>query len=398
MKILTLNAGSSSLRFALHQMEGTEDGKLLAKGRLQRLGTPQGMLRVTRLGEAPHDEPVTAGTPADIIGHVVSRLGLAAGELSAIGCRVVHGGSEFRAPVRVTASVLKAIRALGELAPLHNAAAADLIETAQAAVPGVPVFAVFDTAFHRTLPAVASTYALPADLCARLDLRRYGFHGIAHQAVSRRLAACLGRAVEEDTRLVTCHLGYGASVCAVLGGKSIDTSMGFTPLEGLVMGTRSGDVDAGLVLYLQRTGMSVDDVEDLLNQRSGLLGVSGGLSADVRDLTAAVADGNAQAELALEMFAYRTAKYIGAYAVALGGLDAIAFSGGIGEHSPAMRARICRRLGFLGLHLDDARNEAAAGSAAEPLTRADSRISAWVIPAEENLQIAREVGAFLQLA
>ena len=298
--------------------------------------------------------------------------------------------------MRVTASVVKEIRALGVLAPLHNASDADLIETAQAALPSVPVVAVFDTAFHHTLPALASTYALPAELCVRLGLRRYGFHGIAHGAVSRRLSECLGRAAK-GSRLITCHLGNGASVCAVRDGESIDTSMGFTPLEGLAMGTRCGDLDPGLVLYLQRTaGLGVSEIDDMLNHRSGLHGLSGGLSADVRDLVAAAAQGNARAELALDVFAYRVAKYIGAYAVVLAGVDALAFSGGIGEHSAPMRARVCQRLGFLGIRLDEAHNNAADGGAAAPIARADSPTPVWVIPAEENLQIAREVCAFLQ--
>ena len=398
VNILTFNAGSSSLRFALHGV-GEEAGAehLLVKGSVERLGTPQCSLRLSQPGKPLLEGPIAARHPADVVPQILEHLNLPADELGAVGCRVVHGGDRFRAPVLATPFVLKEIRALGELAPLHNAADADLVETLLAALPGVPVVAVFDTSFHQTLPAVASTYALPADLCARLGLRRYGFHGIAHQAVSRRLSESLGPRAAEGTRFITCHLGNGASVCAVRDGKSIDTSMGFTPLEGLVMGTRSGDLDAGLVLHLQRAaGLGITEVEDLLNHRSGLHGLSGGLSADVRDLISAAGEGDARAELALEVFAYRAAKYIGAYAVAMSGLDAVAFSGGIGEHSAPMRARICGRLGFLGLHLDEARNEATDGSCAAPITRADSPTSAWVIPAEENLQMAREVNAFLK--
>lgn len=386
MNILTFNAGSSSLRLTLHRIAATDAEQLLGARSVERLGV-----------ESNHGGVPAADTPAEAVRQLIAQLPLPAGEeLHAVGCRVVHGGERFREPVRVNDLVLKEIRALGDLAPLHNPADADLIEAVQATLPAVPVVAVFDTAFHQTLPVVASTYALPAELCARLGVRRYGFHGIAHRAVSRTLLKCLGRAAE-DTRLVTCHLGNGASVCAVRGGQSIDTSMGFTPLEGLVMGTRSGDLDPGLVLYLQRHGgLGIQEIDDLLNHRSGLLGLSGDRSADVRDLTEAAAGGDARAELALEVFAYRAAKSIGAHAVALEGLDAVAFSGGLGRHSAPMRARICRRLGFLGLHLDATRNAAADGSAAAPITQADSPIPAWIIPADENLQIAREVFALLR--
>jgi acetate kinase len=395
MNVLTVNAGSSSLRFALHRFDESGADTLLIKGSVEQLGSARGSLRLTRPGESPREQTIPADPPATVLRQVIGQLGVSADELHAVGCRVVHGGAHFRTPVVVTAAVLKEICVLDALAPLHNASTVDLIETVWSALPRVPVMAVFDTAFHRTLPAVASTYALPTELCDRLGLRRYGFHGIAYQAVTHRLLAGLGRPAA-GTRLVLCHLGSGASVCAVRDGQSIDTSMGFTPLEGLVMGTRSGDVDAGLVLYLQRVaGFDADAVGDLLNHRSGLHGLSGGRSADVRELLAAADRGDAHAELALEVFAYRAAKYIGAYAVALAGLDAVAFSGGIGEHSAPMRARICRRLGFLGLHLDEAGNAAADGSAAISVGRTGSAIAVWVVPAEENLQIAREVHAAL---
>jgi len=292
--------------------------------------------------------------------------------VDAAGIRVVHGGSQFVAPVVVDDAVVAAIAKLAELAPLHNPLAVQAIEETRRAHPALPIVAAFDTAFHQTMPPLASSYALPPEL----GVRRYGFHGISYSYVSKRVDA---------RRHIVCHLGNGASVCAILGGKSIDTSMGFTPMEGLVMGTRAGDVDPGALLYLLRQGKSEADLDDLLNHRSGLLGVSG-RSGDVRELEGAARDGDARAELALELFAYRVAKYVGAYAAALGGVDALTFTAGIGEHSAAMRSRICSRLAFLGIELDDALNRAA---------RTDERrisrgsVAVWVIPTNEELEIAR---------
>ena len=251
--------------------------------------------------------------------------------------------------------------------------------------PGV---AVFDTAFLRTLLEIASRYALPGELSERLHLRRYGFHGISHKYVSERLLECLEYPAL-GSRLIVCHLGNGASICAVKDGMSIDTSMGMTPLEGLVMGTRSGDIDPGLLIYLLKNGdYNVNTLDDLLNQRSGLLGLSGN-SGDVRELEKAAEEGDTKAELALELFAYRVSKYIGAYAVALEGVDAIAFTGGIGQHSRLMRSRICRRLHFLGLQLDPVQNDLVCGASLK-ISSHDSTMQAWVIPTEEERQIAIE--------
>jgi acetate kinase len=290
----------------------------------------------------------------------------------AVGVRVVHGGSVFVDPVRIDDAVLATIRDLAELAPLHNPAAVKVIEETRAVLPGVPIVAAFDTAFHRTIPPVAYQYAVPSEL----EVRRYGFHGISYSYVASRV---------EAARHIVCHLGNGASVCAIEHGRSIDTSMGFTPMEGLVMGTRGGDLDPGVILYLLRKGRSEADLDDLLNHQSGLLGISG-RSADMRELETASGNGDARAELALDLFAYRAAKYIGAYAVALRGLDALTFTAGIGEHSASMRARICDRLAFLGIELDDDLNRAP---------RTDERrisrgaVDVWVIPTNEELEIAR---------
>jgi acetate kinase len=300
------------------------------------------------------------------------------GEIDAIGVRVVHGGSKFVAPVVVDEAVLDGIRELTELAPLHNPAAVKVIEEQRGAHSGVPIVAVFDTAFHQTLPPVAFTYAVPPGL----QVRRYGFHGISYSYVSSRV---------EAARHIVCHLGNGASVCAIEHGRSIDTSMGFTPMEGLVMGTRAGDLDPGVVLYLLRQGHGEAELDDLLNHNSGLLGVSG-RSGDLRELEQAANDGDARAELALELFAYRAAKYVGAYAVALRSVDALTFTAGIGEHSASMRARICERLAFLGIRLDPALNLAA---------RTDERridrgaVPVWVIPTNEELEIAKMTYAAL---
>jgi len=290
----------------------------------------------------------------------------------AVGIRVVHGGSRFVKPTRVDDAVIDAIRELSDLAPLHNPASIRAIEETQRSMPGVPIVTVFDTAFHQTMPPLAFRYAVPEDL----GVRRYGFHGISYSYVSSRV---------EAKRHVICHLGSGASVCALLDGKSVDTSMGFTPLEGLMMGTRAGDIDPGALLYLLRQGQSEETLNDLLNHRSGLLGVSG-RSADVRELEEAAASGDAACAFALEVFAYRVAKYVGAYASVLGGLDALTFTAGIGEHSSATRTRICSRLGYLGIALDEAANNAP---------RTDERrisqgdVAVWVIPTHEELEIAR---------
>ena len=295
----------------------------------------------------------------------------AEGEVDAVGVRVVHGGSRFETPAIVDDAVLDEIGKLSALAPLHNPLAVKAIENVRRERAGIPIVAVFDTAFHRTLPPVASTYAIPQDL----GIRRYGFHGISYSYVSKRL-----HALDAGDKLIVAHLGNGASVCAIRGGRSIDTSMGFTPMEGLVMGTRAGDLDPGAILYLLRNGAT--DLDDLLNHRSGLLGLSG-ITGDVRELSAS-SDPNAQ--LALDVFAYRAAKYIASYCAALDGVDAIAFTAGIGEHSASMRQRICERLRFLDVILDDAANRAPR---TDERRISAGRVGVWVIPTNEELEIAR---------
>ena len=401
MNILALNPGSATLKFGLYQVQAlskasapTESATMLASGSIEPIGAPQSELRMSVPTQQPLIEAVEAKTPVQAVEQIIHRLlscasknNQAALSINAVGCRVVHGGARYVEPTRVTPSVLDGLRALGDLAPLHNLVDVAILEEVERLLPQVPVVAVFDTAFHRTLPQVAYTYALPVELCARYGLRRYGFHGISHAYVSGQLIERLGHGAP-GTKVITCHLGNGASICAVRDGQSIDISMGLTPLEGLVMGTRSGDVDPGLVLFLIRTaGMTVDEADSLLNHQSGLRGLSD-LSADVRELEQAARDGNKHAELALEVFAYRARKYIGAFAAALEGLDAVAFTGGIGEHSASMRSRICEGLGFLGLRLEDNLNESAKGDTAMRISSESSTVPAWVIPTDEERQIA----------
>jgi len=335
---------------------------------------------------------VAAETPAQAAEHAIEAcqpLGI-----DAIGHRVVHGGWRFIEPTRVSPEVIADIRAVSSLAPLHNGLALEGIEAGLRMLPDTPAVAVFDTAFHRTIPKHAALYALPVELSEQHHLRRYGFHGISHQYVCGRLLQCMGRDAA-GTRLITCHLGNGSSLCAIRDGRSIDTSMGLTPMEGLVMGTRSGDIDPGLVLHLITTlGMTAEQVNELLNRKSGLLGLSG-RSGDMRDVEQAASDGDARARLALESFAYRIRKYIGAYAAAMGGVDAIAFTAGIGEHSVGTRSRVCSGMDFLGLSLDKQRNNAADPEEAVRINRDDSGVQIWVIATDEERQIAREVRSAL---
>lgn len=394
MNVLVLNAGSSSLKFRLIRIEwaGARDEHVLADGLVEKWGTPVAALRLTVNDKPIEHRPVAAESSREAAEHAI-RACLPIG-IDAIGHRVVHGGAKYEQPTRITRDVLEGIRAVSHLAPLHNALAIAGMEAGWQVLPKTPAVAVFDTAFHRTLPPVAYRYALPLDWADQNGLRRYGFHGISHRYVSGKLVECVGRAAA-GTRLITCHLGNGSSLCAIRDGRSVDTSMGMTPMEGLVMGTRSGDIDPGLILHLMDASkMTAGQVDELLNRRSGLLGLSG-RSGDVRDLEQAAVAADARAEAALESFAYRARKYLGAYAAVLGGVDAVAFTGGIGEHSPGMRQRIVRGLEFLGMRLDPARNAAVSGGVPARIGADDGQVSLWMIPTNEELQIAREVVALL---
>jgi acetate kinase len=314
-------------------------------------------------------------------------------EIGAVGHRVVHGGERFRRPVRLTDAVIAEIEQLSDLAPLHNPPCLAAIRGAQAYLPtDIPMVAVFDTSFHATIPEMAFTYAIAHDLAARHGIRRYGFHGIAHQSLANGYAALTGRE-RSNTRLITLHLGNGCSATAILGGRSVDTSMGLTPLEGLVMGTRSGDLDPAIVAYLaRRERVDAQTIEGWLNEKSGLLGVSG-LSNDMRELFEAEAAGNPRAALAIELFCYRARKYIGAYLAVLGGADAVVFGGGIGEHSPIIRERICAGMEWCGLKLDRGRNRETVdlqiGQAAR-ISPEETVLPAFVVAVDEETAIAEE--------
>lgn len=385
--VLVVNAGSSSLKYQLIEVLS---GTILAAGAVERIGEPVGSsthrvgeARVVRdLGCRSHREAFDAARDA----FRTHGPDLAALDLVAIGHRVVHGGARFGAPVVVDDDVVEAVRALTPLAPLHNPASLDGIAGARASFPGIPSVAVFDTAFHQTLAPHAYTYAVPRSWQEEHGVRRYGFHGTSHAYVSRRAAALLGRPLE-DVSTVVLHLGNGASACAVRGGRSIDTSMGLSTLEGLVMGTRPGDLDPALPHHMTTAaGLTLADYDRALSTESGLKGLAG--SSDFREVTAMSQAGDPHARLALDVVAYRLRKYVGGYAVALGRVDALAFTGGIGEHSAALRAEVVGGLAVLGLEIDPEANACASGEAR--ITTDSSAVAAYVIPTNEELEIARE--------
>ena len=386
MNILVLNPGSSSFKYALYSMTGNEGSfreTQVAKGTLEH--SIENSIKECRSTCRSTSEAV------EKVLSLISKDGLPEMKIEAIGCRVVHGGSEFIEPTLITDEVLPRLLALNDLAPLHNPIALETINLIRVLLPDIPCIAVFDTAFHQTIPLEAATYGLPHELCEKEGLRRYGFHGISYRHVSELLLKQFGRNPDEN-RMIVCHLGSGASVCAIKDGKSVDTSMGFTPTEGLLMGTRCGDIDPGLILHLMRTNyLSAERLEETLNHKSGLLGVSG-ISADVRDLEAAALTGNIRAEEALALFAYRVMKYIGSYSVVLDGLQDLVFTGGIGEHSAMMRDRICRRLKSIGCFLDPLKNSQLATVQPLQISSEESRVRIWIVQTDEELQIAREAG------
>jgi acetate kinase len=386
-RVLVLNTGSSSIKFQLFDMD---DRAVLLAGQLERIGEEASRLTWTAKGGDPvsTDEPVADHREAlTRIFEVLTARGGVADQLTGIGHRVVHGGERFSAPALIDDQVVEAIREQVPLAPLHNPANLLGIETALATFPDTPQVAVFDTAFHRTMPARAHRYALPRDLADRFGIRRYGFHGTSHAYVSRVAAAHLGKPLAA-LNLLTMHLGNGASVAAVAGGRCVDTSMGFTPLEGLVMGTRSGDLDPAVVLYLQReAGMSLDQVDELLNKQSGLKGLTG--VNDMREIQRRAAAGDEAAREAFDLYCYRIRKYVGAYAAALGHLDALVFTAGIGEHSAAVRAGVCDGLERFGVRLDPAHNRLPSNRP-RTVSSDDSTVAVLVVPTDEELEIAEQ--------
>jgi len=392
LRVLAVNCGSSTLKFKLVEVGRTTQP--IAGGLVERIGDEHSSLTLS-VEDVITNEHTSAPDHEAAILVVLDRL--ISGEFpapEAFGHRVVHGGDRFAGPAVIDGDVISHIEALGELAPLHNgpslaAIRASLRETS----PPVPMVAVFDTAFHRTMPESASQYPVPRALAEKYAIRRYGFHGTAHSFMVERYCAITATPVE-DTRLITLQLGNGCSATAVSNGRSVDTTMGFTPLEGLMMGTRSGSVDPSLVGFLaRREGVDTSEVEEWLNKRSGLLGISG-TSRDVRELLTAEEDGDGSAALALEMFCERVRKQIGAYLATLGGADAVVFGGGIGENAPLIRERVLGGMGWCGLDLDLARNASAVGVEAR-ISAEDSKIHAYVVSVDEEIKIARETACLL---
>ena len=399
MKILVLNAGSSTLKFHLlatdpERMRRDEDERL-AHGTLERIGG-EAIVKLWAGGQRRYRTAPLSGL-AEAVDYLLAWLVSGEGplesvaDIGAVGHRVVHGGERFRASVLIDAEVMAEMEEMIELAPLHNPHNLRGVEAIRDRLgDGLPQVAVFDTAFHAQMPEEAYLYALPYSYYRRHKIRRYGFHGTSHRYVAYRWRQLTGRPREECT-LVTLHLGNGASACAIRGGRSVDTSMGFTPLEGLIMGTRSGSLDPAILEFLgEKEGLRRGQVQTVLNKQSGLLGISG-LTHDMRELLEEIEESDdRRARLAVEMFAYRARSYVGAYLAALGGAEAVVFTGGIGENAPGVRARICDGLEWMGLELDPASNEAARAGEAVRITTEDSRLHAWVIPTDEELLIAQD--------
>ncbi|MEB4867177.1 acetate kinase [Priestia megaterium] len=388
-KIMAINAGSSSLKFQLFEMPSET---VLTKGLVERIGLDNAVFTISVNGEKQTDIteiPDHAVAVKILVEKLLSQNIIQSyNEITGVGHRVVHGGEKFADSVLITDETLAEIEALSDLAPLHNPANIVGIKAFQGILPNVPAVAVFDTAFHQTMPEKSFLYSLPYEYYEKYGVRKYGFHGTSHKYVSERAAELLGRPIEQ-LRLISCHLGNGASIAAIEGGKSIDTSMGFTPLAGVAMGTRSGNIDPALIPFImEKTGKTADEVLNVLNKESGLLGVSG-ISSDLRDLIKASAEGNERAETALEVFASRIHKYIGSYAARMSGVDAIIFTAGIGENSDVVRARVLRGLEFMGVYWDPALNSVQGEEAF--ISYPHSPVKVMVIPTDEEVMIARDV-------
>lgn len=390
-RVLVVNSGSSSLKY---QLRDVATDHVVAGGLAERLGTAQAQLTHRPADSDPRVFEISGADHQTALSTMLEALrtdGTNLDDLVAVGHRVVHGGLRFREPTLLDDAVCKEIDDLADLAPLHNPANLQGIRALRTLLPDVAQVAVFDTAFHATMPPVAYTYALPTELVQDNGIRRYGFHGTSHQYVTHRAAAVLGVPVNR-VNLVVCHIGNGVSVTAVEHGRSVDTSMGFTPLEGLVMGTRAGDVDPGALLYLLRSGLDVDGLDDLLNRQSGLLGLAGAI--DIREVHNRADAGDARAQLALDVYAYRLRKYIGAYLAVVPGVDAVVFTAGVGEHDAALRKQVCAGLGHLGVGLNDERNTTPA-EVARVVSPDDSTIKVLVVPTDEESQIAQLAAALV---
>ena len=398
MNVLVINCGSSSLKF---QLINAETEKVLAKGLCERIGI-DGRLTYQPAGGEKEKSDLAMPTHTEAIQFVIDALtnektGVVKSldEIGAVGHRLVHGGEKFASSVVITDEVKKAVEECNDLAPLHNPANLIGVAACEKLMPGTPMVAVFDTAFHQTMPEKAYMYGLPYEYYEKYKVRRSGFHGTSHSFVSKRAAEVMGKSYDE-VKTIVCHLGNGSSVSAVLNGKCVDTSMGLTPLEGLVMGTRSGDIDPAIMEFIaKKENLDIEGVMEVLNKKSGVFGISGGLSSDFRDLTDAMNAGDKKAKIAMDVFSYRVAKYIGSYAAAMNGVDDIVFTAGIGENDDYVRQEVCKYLGYLGVDFDFEVNTGLRGKEAE-LTKEGSKVKVFVIPTNEELAIARETLALVK--
>lgn len=398
MNILVLNCGSSSVKYKLID---TANESVLAEGGVEKIGLPDGFLKykladgskaVKELGLVDHRGAVKA--VLDILTDPELGCISSYSEIGAVGHRVVHGAEKFSKSVLLTDEVIRQVKDCYDLAPLHNPANVTGIEAVEEILPGIPQVGVFDTAFHQTMPAKSFMYALPYRFYTEDGVRRYGFHGTSHRYVSQRVCEILGADIN-NSRIITCHIGNGGSITAVLNGKSVDTSMGLTPTEGLMMGTRVGDVDPGaLTFIMKKHGMSVDELQKVINKESGVAGVTE-ISSDMREIEAADKAGNERAHLALEMYEQRIIKYIGAYAAEMGGVDIIVFTGGVGENQTGVRSNVCRPLAFMGVKIDETLNDVTRGTETV-ISTDDSRVKVVVVPTDEELMIARDTAALVK--
>ena len=398
MNILVINCGSSSLKY---QLINSESEEVLAKGLCERIGIDGSCITHQPKGGEKVKTEIAMPTHTQAVAAVIEKLtdekvGVvkSLAEIDAVGHRIVHGGEKFASSVVIDEEVMKAIEDCNDLAPLHNPANLIGINSCKEIMPDVPMVAVFDTAFHQTMPKKAYLYGLPYEYYEKYKVRRYGFHGTSHDFVSNRVAEIMGRK-REDLKIIVCHLGNGASVSEVKNGKCVDTSMGLTPLEGLIMGTRSGDIDPAIVSFLaDKEGKTADEIINICNKKSGVLGLSGGVSSDFRDLAQAAADGNEKADIALKTWAYHVAKYVGAYAAAMNGVDVIAFTAGVGENNVDARAEVCSYLGYLGVTINAEANK-KRGEEVE-ISTPDSTTKVYVVPTDEELAIARETARLVK--
>lgn len=398
MKILVLNCGSSSIKYALYNMD---DQSVMTSGGAERVGLDGAFVKVKLANgekkQIMHDMPEhTEGVKFIFSLLTDPEIGVIKSlkEVNAVGHRIVHGGEKFAQSVLITPEVIKTLEEVSNLAPLHNPANLKGIRAVEELMPGLPQVGVFDTAFHQTMPAYSYMYALPYEVYEKYSVRRYGFHGTSHRYVSARVCEFLGVDYSKQ-RIITCHIGNGGSLAAVKNGKCMDTTMGLTPLEGIMMGTRSGDVDGGAVTFLEKKlGLNPDQMSDLLNKKSGVAGVSG-VGSDMRDLEAAVAAGNKRAQLATDMYNYKIKKYVGAFAAAMGGVDIIVFTAGVGENQASMRAAVCRDMEYMGVKVDETLNATIRGKEAV-ISTPDSKVKVVVIPTDEELMIASDTAALVK--